>query len=47
MHYTSMCEDFKLSNLKSRKLENINKYDLIATKVKLKEKEDCRVQGEQ
>ena len=43
MHYTSMCEDFKLSNWKSRKRENINKYYLIATKVKMKEKKDCRV----
>ena len=45
MHYTSMCEDFKLSNWKSRKWENINKYYLTATKVKMKEKEDCRVEG--
>ena len=45
MHYTSMCEDFKLSNWKNRKRENINKYYLTATKVKIKEKEDCRVQG--
>ena len=45
MHYTSMCEDFKLSNWKNRKWENINKYYLTTTKVKKKEKEDCRVQG--
>ena len=45
MHYTSMCEDFKLSNWKSRKRENINKYYLTTTKVKMKEKEDCRVEG--
>ena len=38
MHYTSMCEDFKLSNWKSRKPKNINKYYLVATKVKMKEK---------
>ena len=36
MHYTSMFEDFKLSNWKSRKRENINKYYLTATKVKMK-----------
>lgn len=36
MHYTSMSEDFKLSNWKSRKRENINKYYLTATKVKMK-----------
>lgn len=44
MHYTSMCEDFKLSNWKSRKRENINKYYITATKVKMKKMEDCRVQ---
>lgn len=44
MHYASMCEDFKLSNWKSRKRGNINKYYLIATKVKMKKMEDCRVQ---
>ena len=36
MPYTSMSEDFKLSNWKSRKRENINKYYLTATKVKMK-----------
>ena len=45
MLYTLMCEDFKLSNWKSRKWKNINKYYLTATKVKMKEKEDCRGQG--
>ena len=48
MHYTSMCEDFKLANWKSTKRKNINKYYqyyLTATKVKMKEKEDCRGQG--
>ena len=45
MLYTLMCEDFKLSNWKSMKRENINKYYLTATKVKMKEKEDCRLQG--
>ena len=45
MLYTLMCEDFKLSNWKSRKRENINKYYLTATKVKMKEKKDSRVQG--
>ena len=31
-----MCEDFKWSNWKSRKGENINKYYLTTTKVKMK-----------
>ena len=45
IQYTSMSEDFNLSNWKRKKRENINKYYLTATKVKMKEEEDCRIQG--